>query len=266
MVRSRSVATEDSARIAEALLRAVAGVSAARVRRRDGAGIEGIDIEVTDDVEPASMVHVVRTALLASMRLAVEPSAIRVSRARPDRDVADPGDGGDAAPAPISGSVAGGLADIPAPAGVVGGIRPPRVLALEILKSDAGPLRGRVVVEWNGAQLFGETRGDGALHPDCPLHVSGAAVLEALRSAAGYTGGLMALDGVTRVTVGGVECVVASVKLRCAWQVLHFPAVAAAGRNPERAAAAAVLRAAVRAMAAEERESAEDDGDASGDA
>lgn len=242
---SRSVSIEQ----AEALLRSLTGVAAARVMSGPQGKVAGVQIQASDELPPHQIARNVQSALLARFGLLLDSGLIEFVSQIPS-----------AAPAASGGPVLSGDSE---PAGEGPGASPTAALTpgpdlierptIERLRPNR--IRCRVELEFGDKVVAGEAemldRGDAG------LSVTARAVLDACRNADPGSAGSMELEGIQSVELAGRSYILAGVRAVEPRNVHYLAGAAPSEAAPEEAAALATLQA-VRQWIARRNSSARD--------
>lgn len=261
---SRSVSIEQ----AEALLRSLTGVAAARVMSGPQGKVVGVQIQASDELPPHQIARNVQSALLARFGLLLDSGLIefvsQIPSAAPEAsggpevsgDSEPPGKGPGAFPtehpsggAPVQAAALGAAAPLPHPPGAV---RPqPQAPApkpgpdlierptIERLRPNR--IRCRVEIEFGDKVVAGEA--EMLDRSDAALSVTARAVLDACRNADPGSADSMALEGIQSVELAGRSYILAGVRAVEPRNVHYLAGAAPSEAAPEEAAALATLQA-----------------------
>jgi hypothetical protein len=250
---SRSVSIEQ----AEALLRSLTGVAAARIMSGPQGKVMGVQIQASDELPPHQIARNVQSALLARFGLLIDSGLIEfVDQSPPEeREIStEPTAPGGREPrvagVAVDGGVVGGggigrgVVDGGAP---VLSNPPPEVSGPELVERPTverlrpNRIRCRVVIGLAGAHVAGEAELlDGR---DAALSVTARAVLDACRNADPDGAGSMELEGIRTVELAGRGYVLAGVRAVEPRNVQYLAGAAAIDAAAEEAAALATLQA-----------------------
>ncbi len=237
---SRSVSIEE----AEALVRSLAGVAAARVLTGPQGKVMRIQVLLDDAIPPHQLVRNVQSALLARFGLLIEPGSIEfVDQMPSELPGRQEGDSGTLPPQIVAGAESGTQEPRPGPRPEPGArsrmSRPYLLDRPTIERLRPNRIRCRVEIAFGEAVTVGEAEVlDGA---GAALVVTARAVLASFRTANPVNAEPVELEGVRAIELAGQSYVIAGVRAVEPRNVHYLAGAAVIESSGEEAAALATI-------------------------